>query len=68
MHPKKRFKSDWVFTVYNIYGRKNPFNIYYTQRDGGKDGSVFLDSPLGAYELSVIKGALVSLSYNFKFQ
>ncbi len=66
--PKKRFKSDWVFTVYNVYGRKNPFNIYYTQRDGGKDGSVFLDSPLGAYELSVIKGALVSLSYNFKFK
>tara|TARA_A100001011_G_scaffold383956_1_gene455900 strand:+ start:7188 stop:9611 length:2424 start_codon:yes stop_codon:yes gene_type:complete len=66
--PKRRFKSDWIFTIYNVYGRKNPFNIYYTQRDGGKDGSVFLDSPLGAYELSVIKGALVSLSYNFKFQ
>jgi hypothetical protein len=66
--PNRRFKGDWIFTVYNVYGRKNPFNIYYSQRDGGKDGSVFLDSPLGAYELSVIKGALVSLSYNFKFQ
>ena len=66
--PNRRFKGDWIFTIYNVYGRKNPFNIYYSQRDGGKDGSVFLDSPLGAYELSVIKGALVSLSYNFKFQ
>ena len=66
--PNKRFKGDWIFTVYNVYGRKNPFNIYYTQRDGVKDGNIFLDSPLGAYELSVIRGALVSISYNFKFQ
>jgi hypothetical protein len=27
-----------------------------------------LGSPLGAYELSILRGALVSLSYNFKFQ
>lgn len=67
-NPNSRFKGDWVFTVYNLYGRKNPFNIYYSQREGVKDGFVFLDSPLGAYELSVIKGPLVSLSYNFKFQ
>lgn len=66
--PNRRFKGDWIFTVYNLYGRKNPFNTYYAQRDGLKDGDVFLGSPLGAYELSVIRGALVSLSYNFKFQ
>ena len=66
--PKRRFKGDWTFTVYNLYSRNNPYNIYYTQRNGGLDGDVFLGSPLGAYELSILKGALVSLSYNFKFQ
>ena len=66
--PKRRFKGDWIFTVYNLYSRKNPYNIYYTQRNGGEDGNVFLGSPLGAYELSILRWALVSLSYNFKFQ
>lgn len=66
--PKRRFKGDWVFTIYNIYGRKNPFNIYYAQRNGGVDGNVFLSSPLGAYELTALRGTLVSLSYNFRFQ
>ena len=65
--PNRRFKSDWTFTVYNLYGRRNPFNIYYTQRDGALDGDVFGGSPLGAYELSVLRGSLVSITYNFKF-
>ena len=40
--PKNRFKKDWIFTVYNVLGRKNPFNIYYTERDGtSNDGIIF---------------------------
>jgi hypothetical protein len=66
--PQNRFKGDWTFTVYNLYGRRNPFNIYYSQRNGLQDGDVFGGSPLGAYELSVLRGALVSLTYNFRFQ
>ncbi len=66
--PNRRFKGDWIFTVYNLYSRKNPYNVYYTQRNGTVDSDVFLESPLGAYELSILQGALVSLSYNFKFQ
>jgi hypothetical protein len=66
--PNKRYKGDWTFTVYNLYGRTNPFNVYYSQRNGSQDGSVFSDDPLGSYQLSVLKGALVSLAYNFKFQ
>ncbi len=66
--PIKRFKSDWVFTLYNVYSRKNPYNIYFTQREGSLNGDVFGGSPLGAYEINVLKGTLVSLTYNFKFQ
>ena len=39
----------------------------YTQRNGAQDGDVFGGSPLGAYELSVLRGSLVSIAYNFKF-
>ncbi|CAI8332412.1 MAG: Uncharacterised protein [Flavobacteriaceae bacterium] len=67
-NPNKRYKGDWTFTVYNLYGRTNPFNVYYSQRNGLQDGNVFLGDPLGSYQLSVLKGALVSLAYNFKFQ
>jgi len=66
--PNKRYKGDWNFTIYNLYGRKNPFNIYYAQRNGSENGEIFLGSPLGSYELSVLRGALLSLTYNFKFQ
>ena len=65
--PNKRFQGDWTLTVYNLYGRRNPFNVYYTQRNGAQDGDVFGGSPLGAYELSVLRGSLVSIAYNFKF-
>tara|TARA_B100001250_G_scaffold35371_1_gene28470 strand:- start:897 stop:3305 length:2409 start_codon:yes stop_codon:yes gene_type:complete len=67
--PKKRFKKDWIFTVYNVLGRKNPFNIYYTQRDGtSNDGLIFGSSPLASYTLSVIKTPIISLTYNFRFK
>ena len=66
--PKSRFKGDWIFTVYNLYARKNPFNIYYTQRNGNQDSDVFQANPLGSYELSILRGTLLSLSYNFRFQ
>ena len=67
-NPNKRFKGDWTFTLYNLYGRRNPFNIYYAQRNGVKDGNIFKSSPLGSYELSVLRGPLLSLTYNYKFQ
>ena len=66
---KNRFKKDWIFTVYNLLGRKNPFNIYYTKRDGtSNDGIIFGSSPLASYTLSVIQSQIVSLTYNFRFK
>jgi len=67
--PKNRFKKDWIFTVYNVLGRKNPFNIYYTKRDGtSNDGLIFGSSPLASYTLSVINTPIISLTYNFRFK
>lgn len=64
----QRWQGDWTFTVYNLYGRRNPYSIYYTQRNGGENGEVFGNSPLGAFELSILNSPLLSLSYNFVFQ
>ncbi|MFM9074017.1 MAG: TonB-dependent receptor plug domain-containing protein, partial [Bacteroidota bacterium] len=31
---KERKNTDyWVFGVYNVYGRKNPFSVYFSQKD-----------------------------------
>ncbi|WP_044632957.1 TonB-dependent receptor [Neotamlana sedimentorum] len=63
----RRLISDWTFTIYNVYGRKNPFNKYYAQRNG-EFNEVFSNNPLGSYELLVTNSPVFSLTYNFKFQ
>jgi hypothetical protein len=63
-NPRKN--SDyWVFGVYNLYGRRNPFSIYFTQ---GSE-RVAVGSPINseARQLSIIGTVIPSVSYNFKF-
>jgi len=64
---KRRWIGDWTFTIYNVYSRRNPFNLYYAQRQGLQDADVFLGSPLGTYELSVMNSPLFAITYNFVF-
>ncbi len=66
-NPNRKWVGDWTFTIYNVYSRRNPFNLYYSQRQEGVDTDVFLGSPLGAYELSVMNSPLFALTYNFVF-
>ena len=63
----KRWVGEWIFTVYNIYGRKNAQNIYYGPRAGSGFGEVFKNSNLGAYRISIFAAPVVSLTYQFKF-
>ncbi|NJB70981.1 hypothetical protein GGR42_001443 [Saonia flava] len=63
----RKWVGDWTFTVYNLYSRRNPFNLYYAQRTGPENSEIFLGSPLGSYELSVMNSPLFSLTYNFVF-
>lgn len=53
-----RYKSDISISLYNLYGRKNAFSIFYRQETG---------SPINALKLSVIGTAIPSVSYNFQF-
>ena len=61
----KRFESFWVFSIYNVYSRRNPFSIYFRQeKDRLPVGSPV---PTEAVQLSVVGNFIPSVSYNFKF-
>ncbi len=63
---EKRKNTDyWVFSVYNLYARKNPFSIYFSQRDERVSPGQPAHSE--ATQLSVIGTLVPSVSYNFKF-
>ena len=55
---KAGWQSEWVFSVYNVYNRKNAASINFRQNsDTGNNEAVRLS----------IFGAVPSVSYNFKF-
>jgi hypothetical protein len=61
-----RKNSDyWVFGVYNLYARQNPFSIYFSQADA----RVPEGQPIGSFanQIAIIGTAIPSVSYNFKF-
>jgi hypothetical protein len=55
---KKFFDGTWTFSIYNLYGRKNPFTIFFKEAVNGT---------LIPYQLSIIGTALPSISYSIKF-
>jgi hypothetical protein len=63
---KERKNSDyWVFGVYNLYGRRNPFSTYFTQGTNRVAQGAPINSE--ARQLSIIGTLIPSVSYNFKF-
>ncbi len=38
----RRWKGQWVFSIYNVYNRKNPWTIY-TRKKSNDDGDVLGD-------------------------
>ncbi len=55
----------WVFSVYNVYNRRNPFSIYFAQADEIPADAVAL--PTQATRVAIIGSVVPSVSYNFKF-
>jgi hypothetical protein len=56
----KRKDDNWVFSVYNVYARKNAFSVYFQPNT---------DSPqvTEAIKYSVFATIIPSVTYNFKF-
>ncbi|MBX2941395.1 MAG: TonB-dependent receptor [Cyclobacteriaceae bacterium] len=58
-HKRKKFwDGTWTISVYNVYGRKNPYTIFFA--DNGK-------GVLRPYRMAIIGAAIPSVSYTFKF-
>lgn len=62
----KRWQGQWVFSIYNVYNRRNPFSIYFQQQDNRVLESMPTNTE--ALKLSVIGNFIPSISYNFKFK
>ena len=58
--PGKKKEDNWVFSVYNLYARQNPFSVYFRPNP---------DNPLQtqAVRYSVFGTLIPSVTYNFKF-
>ena len=56
---KKRWKGEWVFSIYNIYSRKNAASISFRENEDYREKTE-------AVKLSVF-GIVPSVTYNFKF-
>jgi hypothetical protein len=56
---KKKWKGSWNFSIYNVYGRKNPYSVFFKPEFNGKVPQ--------AYRLAVLGTIFPSISYNFKF-
>jgi hypothetical protein len=63
---ERKWKSQWVFSIYNVYSRKNPFTIY-TRTKQDKDGNIIGDGTEKEARLIYLFPILPSVTYNFKF-
>ena len=64
LRKKRMWKGSWTFSVYNVYGRKNPYSVFYR-----KDPSLQStdQTRYSIYKLSIISVPVPSITYNFKF-
>jgi hypothetical protein len=58
------WRSSWTISVYNVYGRHNPFSVYYSKQDPSKENNY---NSYGLYQFSVIGVPIPSFTYNFWF-
>ncbi|MFY0626224.1 MAG: TonB-dependent receptor [Reichenbachiella sp.] len=61
----KKFQSYWVFSIYNVYGKKNPFSIYFAQNEGRPSAGNPVETQ--ARQVSIIGTMMPAISYNFNF-
>ena len=54
----KKWEGSWNISVYNVYGRKNPYSVFFKHISG---------APPQTYQLAVVGVPLPSISYDFKF-
>lgn len=64
LRKRRMWKGSWSFSVYNIYGRKNPYSVFY-RKDPSLQSTT--TNQYAIYKLSIIGIPVPSVTYNFKF-
>ncbi|MCS7004402.1 MAG: TonB-dependent receptor [Cytophagales bacterium] len=72
---KHRWKSQWVFSLYNVYGRRNPFSITTATDTRTVSEYTFIErnqialaaQQATATRLSIFAFIIPGITYNFKF-
>ena len=59
---KKKLQSSWVFSVYNVYNRLNPYFLYFDQ-----EGSPYNNSLKVSIKQVSLFPVIPSVTWNFKF-
>lgn len=54
----KRVKTSWTFSVYNVYGRENPFSVFFTEGPFQQ---------VQANRLAILGSIFPSITMNFEF-
>ena len=62
---ERKNNSSLVVSIYNIYGRRNPFSVYFSQGDSNLTDNFV---PGEVTRLAIIGSFVPSITYNFKFQ
>ena len=62
----RKWQSSWVFSIYNVYNRKNAFTIY-TRVKQDKDGNIIGDGSEKEARLISLFPILPSITYNIRF-
>jgi hypothetical protein len=66
--PDKRFKSNWNFSIYNLYNRENPYALYFREIQD-TDLAKFPDAQVGntgAFQTTLFK-IIPAITWNFEF-
>lgn len=58
-------EDNLVVSIYNVYARKNPFSVYFSQGNTRQPGDV--PTTTSATQLSIVGTLIPSVTYNFKF-
>ena len=61
-YPKENKNNHWVFSVYNVYNRLNPYFIFFSTEGSAADG----DLQISAKQISLFP-IIPSFTWNFKF-
>jgi hypothetical protein len=59
---RRKLKTEWVFSIYNVYSRANPYFIYFDQEGNPYDGTLRVQGK----QVSIFP-IIPAVTWNFKF-